>query len=82
MKIRSKVDIYADVFRVATGGIKKTRIVYGANLNFVIVKRYLSELIDLGLLEARDGLYRTTERGPNFLEHYNDLASILIQEEV
>jgi predicted transcriptional regulator len=41
------------------------------------VKRYISELSELGLLVASDGLYRTTERGLIFLECYNDLASIL-----
>ena len=77
MKIRGKVDIYADVLRVATVGVNKTRIVYGANLNFKVVKRYISELSELGLLVASDGLYRTTEKGLIFLECYNDLASIL-----
>lgn len=77
MKIRGKMDIYADVLRVATDGVNKTRIVHRAYLNFTIVKRYLSELIELGLLIPRDGLYRTTEKGLIFLERYNNLASIL-----
>jgi len=77
MQRRDKMNIFAEILRIATGGAKKTQIVYGAFLNFEIVKRYLSELSELGLLVASDGLYRTTERGLIFLECYNDLASIL-----
>jgi len=75
MKRRNNVDIVADILRVAMGGAKKTWIVYRANLNFKIVKDYLSELIEQGLLAASEGsLYRTTERGREFLRQYDDLS--------
>lgn len=63
----------ADILRVARAGAKKTWIVYRANLNFKIVKEYLSELMGKGLLAAHDGsgLYRTTERGLDFLRQYD-----------
>ena len=72
MKRRNNVDIMADILRVARGGAKKTWIVYRANLNFKIVKDYLSELTEKGLLAAPEGLnlYRTTEKGLDFLEQY------------
>ena len=73
MKRRNNVDIMADILRVARGGAKKTWIVYRANLNFKIVKDYLSELTEKGLLAAPEGLslYRTTEKGLDFLEQYD-----------
>ncbi|EMR73165.1 hypothetical protein MCGE09_00002, partial [Thaumarchaeota archaeon SCGC AB-539-E09] len=37
--------------KVAQTGAKKTQIVYQANLNFKIVKKYLNRLIDKGLLD-------------------------------
>jgi predicted transcriptional regulator len=54
-----------DVLEVCLGGVNKTRIVYGANLNFTRLNRYLRVLLGLGLLvkEVRaDGsvFYRTT----------------------
>jgi len=72
MKRRNNVDIMADILRVARGGAKKTWIVYRANLNFKIVKEYLSELMEKGLLMAHGGarIYQTTERGLEFLEQY------------
>ena len=72
MKRRNNVDIMADILRVARGGAKKTWIVYRANLNFKIVKEYLSELKEHGLLEEVTGstLFRTTEKGLEFLDQY------------
>ena len=41
---RNNLDICADILRVSRGGAKKTHIVYRANLNFKIVKGYLTRL--------------------------------------
>jgi len=72
MKRRNNVDIMADILRVARSGAKKTWIVYRANLNFKIVKEYLSELMEKGLMEVYQGstIFQTTERGLEFLEQY------------
>ena len=73
---RNDLDICADILQVAKAGAKKTQIVYQANLNFKIVKKYLSRLIDTGMLmtanESR--LYTTTNRGIEFLEQYTELV--------
>jgi len=70
------VDISADILRLAQDGAIKTRIVYGANLNFKIVEGYLSKLTNLGLLENKDGrrMYRTTETGLAFINRYEELT--------
>jgi len=77
MKKRNDIDICADVLRIAKGGAKKTRIVYGANLNFKIVKSYLLRLMESGLLVFRDEVYCTTVIGLTFLEVYCRLKSML-----
>lgn len=77
MKRRNEIDICADVLRIAKGGAKKTRIVYAGNLNFKIVKRYLSRLMEPGLLVLRDEIYCTTDMGVRFLEVYGGLNSML-----
>jgi predicted transcriptional regulator len=76
MKKRDSVGISADILRLAQDGAIKTRIVYGANLNFKIVEGYLSRLMGLGLLENKDGrrMYRTTEKGLAFINRYEELT--------
>ena len=76
MKKRDSLDISADILRLATSGAIKTRIVYGANLNFKIVEGYLSRLTNLGLIENRDSRrkYQTTEKGLSFIQRYEELS--------
>ena len=72
---RDSLDISADILRLATSGAIKTRIVYGANLNFKIVEGYLDRLTKLGLLENRDSRrYQTTKKGIAFLQRYEELS--------
>jgi len=73
---RNDLDICADILQVAKAGAKKTQIVYQANLNFKIVKKYLSRLIDTGMLSnaQENRLYTTTNRGITFLEQYAELV--------
>lgn len=77
MSRRNDLDIQADIIRVAQarGGALKTHIVYRANLNFKIVKRYLKELIQSGLLEPSGSRYYPTDRATAFLEAYEALLS-------
>ena len=73
---RNDLDICADILKVSKAGAKKTHIVYKANLNFKIVKKYLRRLIDNGFLLDRsdNGIFVTTERGSDFLEQYARLT--------
>jgi len=73
---RNGLDICADILKVSKAGTKKTHIVYKANLNFKIVKKYLSRLIDNGFLldGSENGIFVTTERGSDFLEQYARLT--------
>jgi predicted transcriptional regulator len=73
---RNNLDICADILQVSQSGAKKTHIVYKANLNFMIVKKYLSNLIEKGFIEKNDKLYFTTNKGINFLESYEEFSSI------
>jgi len=77
---RNSNDIVADILRVAADGAKKTRIVYGANLNFKIIKNYLPRLIEQGFIDydgsGRNGLYYTTPLGNEFLWRYDALQSV------
>lgn len=67
---RNGLDIQADILRVAAarGGALKTQVVYGANLNFAIVTKYLERLILRGLLVHEGARYYPTERARNYLD--------------
>ena len=72
---RNNLDICADILRVSKGGAKKTHLVYQANLNFKIVKRYIAELMEKELLEREGDRYYLTDKGSDFIERYDELVT-------
>src|ERR687896_2226886 len=81
---RGKIQIMGDVLSVATSGIKKTHIMYRANLSYEQVYLYLEELIAKRLVAqdvSPDGVvYRTTEKGREFLLYYTRLVEFLEEQ--
>ena len=78
---RSKLEITADILRVAVGGARKSHIVYQANLNFQIIKNYLKELINSGLLQSPTNgskLYTTTEKGLQYINYYEGMKQFTL----
>jgi predicted transcriptional regulator len=73
---RNDLDICADILQVARVGAKKTHLVYKANLNFEIVKKYLSRLSENRLISSENGHYITTEEGVKFLDNYQKFTSM------
>lgn len=74
---RSNLDICADVLRVSRGGALKTHLVYKANLNFNIVKKYIRGLTESGLLEKDGDKFYVTEEGILFIDRYDQLSAPL-----
>ena len=74
---RDGFEICADLLRVARGGARKTQLVYRANLNFKVVKRYLSVLLRNGLLEVDPPFYSSTEKGEEFLRLFEKVRAIV-----
>lgn len=90
---RQAIDIEADILRTLkrhgpqTG---VTKIVYGANLNFLIVRKYLKRLIESGLIVAEvvskgkapraRTVYSNTEKVPEFLGTYEALTAFISPE--
>ncbi len=82
---RGKIQIMGDVLGLATSRIKKTHIMYRGNLSYEQVQLYLEELISKGLIaqdaSSPDGVvYRTTEKGREFLLYYTHLVEFLEEE--
>lgn len=73
---RRKLDIIADMLLVATNGAKKTQIMYGANLSYDLLKKYLEEVRRAYLLsfERKKGNYVLTSKGKQFLELYKEYS--------
>ena len=67
-KKRSKYEIIQDVLDQCQTGSKKTWVMYRANLSYDLTTNYLNELEKLGLVEPKDGLYYTTDKGKQLLE--------------
>lgn len=76
---RSRTEITAEILRIAKGGARKTRIVYGANINFKLLEEYLRRLEKAGLITRENGkinIIRTTEKGIEYLHRYENLESL------
>ena len=70
--------ISADILKVARKGAKKTHIIYKANLNFLVVKKYLKLLQHTKLLTLTENrIYRTTEKGVEYINHFDSLILYL-----
>jgi len=76
---RNKLDICAEILRLSEGGAKKTYLVYQANLNFKMIKRYLGKLLEKELLEQKENQFFQTEKGAKFIEQYETLPPAFIR---
>ncbi len=77
---RDLIGIYADILKAIGPGARKTHIVYKANLNFSLCKRYLGELLGMGLVKTTTDPHPTwtiTEGGREFLEKHGELRGLL-----
>jgi predicted transcriptional regulator len=72
-KNRSSLDIVQKVLSIALVKVCKTRIMYGANLSFLQLEKYLRMLLGNALLSFDgDSGYLTTSTGQEFLKLYED----------
>ena len=73
---RNDLDIQAKLLDIASGGAKKTHLVYQANLNFRMVRKYLKMLTAKGFIEERNGIYYTTVKGQMFVTQFEELMGL------
>jgi len=73
MNKRDSIEIERQILGIAREGCRKSRIVYQANLNFRIVKGYISRLQNRGLLEIDNKIFKTTEKGEEFVKDFDAL---------
>ena len=73
---RGRIDIIADILRVAEAQAKKTQIMYRANLSYAIMQKYLAELTAASLVAYTDDTqsYALTEKGREYLVLYKEYS--------
>jgi predicted transcriptional regulator len=70
-KYRDRLQIIADILSIASGRVRKTQIMYQANLSYRLLCRYLKEVSDAGLVcLEREEFYILTARGKEFLSRH------------
>lgn len=69
-KYRDKLRIIADILSVIKDGARKTHVMYRANLSYALLCRYLTEVLEAGLIWSDDEKYRLTHRGIKFLDRF------------
>ena len=77
-KHRSQEQIIADILSVVEKEPKKTHIMYGANLSYTLLCKYLDRLLGAGLVKYRrkDRVYELTNRGEHYLDRYGEYKTL------
>jgi predicted transcriptional regulator len=78
---RDKLKIYGDLLRVLNDQSKTektvlTRVQVQINVPFDRLKQYLSELVDLGLIEENTS-FTVTEKGKRYLSEYERILEFM-----
>ena len=81
---RDKLYIISEILEIAKDGVLKTHIMYRANLSFTQLNDYLGFMLEVNFLKkikknAKE-LYKSTEKGIVFLNHYQQIQELLREE--
>ena len=82
---RSRLDIIKDILKVientGTYGAKKTHIMYGANLSYKLLTKYLQEILTAELIYQGESCYIITQKGKEYLRNYENYQENRTQTE-
>jgi predicted transcriptional regulator len=71
---RNRLEIIKDILKVTenagTYGAKKTHIMYGANLSYRLLQKYLQETLTAELICRGKSCYTITQKGKEYLGNY------------
>jgi predicted transcriptional regulator len=71
---RNRLEIIKDILKVTenagTYGVKKTHIMYGANLSYRLLIKYLQETLNAELICRGESCYIITQKGKEYLGNY------------
>ncbi len=76
-KRRTGAVLLRDILVAAEHGAKKTHIMFGSNMNPLVLKRYLEFGMQHGLLTQKANYYFITEKGKEFLKCFSKLEELM-----
>jgi predicted transcriptional regulator len=71
-KNRDRLCIVADILEAANSGANKTHIMFGANLSFKLLEKYVGLVVDAGFVCVKGSQFVLTEHGEEFLRQYKE----------
>ncbi len=75
-RYRNSLDIVKDILTLIDEaenlGLKKTHIMYGANLSYDLLKKYLTKTLQSGFLNKEGSHYTITDKGKKYLQKYKE----------
>ena len=78
---RSHLQVVQDILVYCQRSTRKTHIMYGCNLSYQQLQKYLGLLVDAEFLRATvdhgGRMYSLTDSGREYVGHYRDLAPML-----
>ena len=79
---RSNIEIIADMLKIGENGAGKTKIMYGANMSYSQIQKYLGFLISQGFINKVEVgnpavTYRVTDKGLKLLKSINSIVEML-----
>jgi len=82
---RSSIEIIADILRYGEAG--KTEIMYGVNMSYSQVNRYLNfllkqEFLHKAITDDEHAIYRITQKGRNLLQDVETVLEMLQEKEL
>jgi predicted transcriptional regulator len=66
-----------EILTLSLNGMKKTHVMYKANLSHNQLEKFLEILIEKNLLTVENNQYITTEKGREFIKEFRELLIIL-----
>lgn len=78
---RSRLETLNTILCIAVNGIKKTHIMYRANLSHGQLEKFLELLIRKGLLKKESNSFFTTGKGLQFIEEFKKIQSLILDEQ-
>jgi len=74
-KYRDRLQIIANILSIASRRAKKTQIMYQANLSYKLLCRYLSDVLEAGLVSfENEECYVLTAKGKQFLNRHEEYS--------
>jgi len=74
---RNRFETMHTILKLCIKGLKKTHIMYRANLSHQQLEKYLAILLERNLLAIEEDNYVTTTRGLVFIEKFNELRGFM-----